>query len=191
MWILKTGINLEYSYLYKPSERWISVALFKKWGLFCSFSLSPCFRQKEGFLQYWELYDYCELKLERYMAHENPPKVKFFIWRACKGFLPVRWNLCKRNMRSDAVCPRCGFEKETIFHAIVSCPAAIACWFVSPLSLRRDQSINGSFADWFFSLNKKLDHEQMCIVAMVSWSINHQERCDSWFCREKSFYGCC
>lgn len=76
-----------------------------------------------------------------------------------------------RKMGSCYECPRCGFEKETVFHALISYPAAMAYWFASPLGLRCDSIQGDSFHDWFFSLKSKLDAQQLCIVGMISWCI--------------------
>lgn len=94
----------------------------------------------------------------------------FFLWRACKNFIPVGDNLCQRGMGFDPSCPLCGCEKETFFHALIMCPAALASWFVSPLGFRCDQ-LNGTFAEWFDSLKKHLDEDQLGVTAMVAWSV--------------------
>lgn len=61
--------------------------------------------------------------------------MKLFLWRACKNFIPVRSNLCRRGLGSDPSCLTCGFENETVVHALIACPVAVASWFVSPLGL--------------------------------------------------------
>lgn len=76
-----------------------------------------------------------------------PPKVRLFLWRACKNIIPVRDNLSRRGMGSDHSCPLCSFEKETVFHALIAYPAVLATWFVSPLSFRCDQLTNGTFVE--------------------------------------------
>ncbi|KAL5577921.1 hypothetical protein UlMin_019620 [Ulmus minor] len=60
-----------------------------------------------------------------------PPKIRNFAWRLCKGWLPSAAKLHGRGMNIDLSCFRCGFGRETIFHALWRCPAAKNYWKTS------------------------------------------------------------
>lgn len=74
-----------------------------------------------------------------------PPRTTLFLWRACKD--------------------------ESIVHALMFCPAAVAMWFSSPLGLRCDGLNCASFFRLDYYLKSVLDKDQMGIVAIISASI--------------------
>lgn len=78
-----------------------------------------------------------------------PPKVKNFLWRACREILPVRERLFRKGIGPSKVCPVCNAEDETVLHALVRCSAANVVWFASSLGLRSDMIMGSSFFDWF------------------------------------------
>lgn len=52
-----------------------------------------------------------------------PPKVRHFLWRACKDFLPIRVNLCRRRIGIEDCCPRsCEDKQESTLHVLVFLP---------------------------------------------------------------------
>lgn len=51
----------------------------------------------------------------------GPPKLRHFIWRACKGSLAVKERLQFRHVVTDSVCQVCSTTKETIIHALFEC----------------------------------------------------------------------
>lgn len=46
---------------------------------------------------------------------EGPPKLKHFMWRACKGSLAVKERICYRHYTADNMCQICG-KVEIIIH---------------------------------------------------------------------------
>ena len=54
-----------------------------------------------------------------------PKKIKFFIWRCCRGEVATRVNLAKRHYSIDDKCQICLSASETIEHALFFCPKAI------------------------------------------------------------------
>lgn len=100
-----------------------------------------------------------------------PPKVRHFLWRACRNLLPVRMSLCKKGVGRVSLCPICELEDEDIYHALVSCDMARVQWFACPLALRVDGFERGSFACWFSNVAKALDLLQLATAAMVVWGI--------------------
>ncbi|KAA3475053.1 reverse transcriptase [Gossypium australe] len=51
-----------------------------------------------------------------------PTKVKINMWKASWNYLPTRVNLHHKKLISNASCPRCGRETETLTHLFKECP---------------------------------------------------------------------
>ncbi|KAL2926122.1 hypothetical protein RDABS01_001197 [Bienertia sinuspersici] len=58
----------------------------------------------------------------------GPPKLRHFLWQACKGSLPVMERLRHRHITMNAMCPICNEEEETIIHAIFECSNVREIW---------------------------------------------------------------
>lgn len=56
------------------------------------------------------------------------PKIRVFWWRVLKKFIPVHGEMMRRHIREDAICPTCGNDDESLFHALVQCDHAILFW---------------------------------------------------------------
>lgn len=56
------------------------------------------------------------------------PKVKFLIWLIAHGRTPTAHNLSNRGIDISIVCPRCGLDVETDFHAFRDCPKISFIW---------------------------------------------------------------
>lgn len=56
------------------------------------------------------------------------PRVCLFIWKVAWGWLPTRALLRARGMDILASYPCCGFEEETLDHALFHCPRARQVW---------------------------------------------------------------
>ncbi|KAL2892994.1 Olfactory receptor 51Q1 [Bienertia sinuspersici] len=59
-----------------------------------------------GHLRTWELFNGVEetdMWKEAWRL-EGSPKLKHFVWRVCKGSLPIRLRLCHRHVSSDSDC---------------------------------------------------------------------------------------
>ncbi|KAH1045322.1 hypothetical protein J1N35_036106 [Gossypium stocksii] len=56
-----------------------------------------------------------------------PPKVKDFIWRCLRNFLPVWCRLAEKGSAVLVDCVRCGGNEE-IDHVFVGCPLAAMVW---------------------------------------------------------------
>lgn len=62
-----------------------------------------------------------------------PPKIKTFMWKACKNALPTKSNLHIRNLTDCSLCPVCHEATEDIEHLLLFCPWTRPIWFGSPL----------------------------------------------------------
>jgi ribonuclease HI len=56
------------------------------------------------------------------------PKIKHFWWRVLHEFIPTMGVLMRRHIGHIGACAFCGNNDESIFHAIISCPANTAIW---------------------------------------------------------------
>lgn len=87
-----------------------------------------------------------------------PAKIRFFIWRCCRGGVATRVNLAKRLGSFDDQCQICLTAPESIEHALFFCPKAIMVWFGSSLKFNPSALGNCLFKDWWrdavYSLNQ-------------------------------------
>lgn len=51
-----------------------------------------------------------------------PPKIRVFAWKLANDSLGVQVHLAHRLKKTSPMCTICGLEKETSFHAVMSCP---------------------------------------------------------------------
>lgn len=64
-----------------------------------------------------------------------PPKLRVFLWRACRNILPTMVELFKRRVSTNPKCPACGVEPETIHHTLMVCRWLNYLWRDDPFSL--------------------------------------------------------
>ncbi|KAL0652768.1 hypothetical protein Bca4012_095459 [Brassica carinata] len=62
----------------------------------------------------------------------SSPKLKLFLWKLCRGALPLGANLAARGLTAAKTCPHCGVE-ETALHLFFQCPFAVQVWMLAPL----------------------------------------------------------
>ena len=73
--------------------------------------------------------------------------MKVLLWRAGLDALPSRTNLVKRRVSCDPICPSCGQEEESTFHALWSCPALVEVWSLHFAWLIRQTRSCSNFLD--------------------------------------------
>uniref|UniRef100_A0A803P370 Reverse transcriptase n=1 Tax=Cannabis sativa TaxID=3483 RepID=A0A803P370_CANSA len=96
-----------------------------------------------------------------------PPKVLHFLWRACSGCLPTKVQLSAKHVNVDLICPLCNVNYETIFHVLLGCRFAQACWHLSAAITAGVDD----FSSWFFMVLDGNQGEVAVDTAMISWSI--------------------
>ncbi|XP_018443423.2 uncharacterized protein LOC108815278 [Raphanus sativus] len=62
---------------------------------------------------------------------ETSPKLKLFLWRLCRGALPLGANLQNRGIATPGSCPHCNAH-ETTMHLFMECPFAQQLWELAP-----------------------------------------------------------
>ena len=78
--------------------------------------------------------------------------MKFFMWKAMRGSLPVGENLRLRQINEEARCPFCG-EEESSFHLFFTCRFATEIWQNAPFKQPLDPNTTVSFRDLIKKVN--------------------------------------
>ncbi|XVF24499.1 hypothetical protein REPUB_Repub13aG0133400 [Reevesia pubescens] len=100
-----------------------------------------------------------------------PNKIKVFGWRFIHGLLPVSWNLWRRKIIGNAVCPRCYEADETVIHAIKNCARIRNTWGLSGLAT---EWLKEGFTDpkaWLTYVAKEIDQNQFDRGLFLCWSL--------------------
>ncbi|XP_062113926.1 uncharacterized protein LOC133824926 [Humulus lupulus] len=95
--------------------------------------------------------------------------VKNLLWHAAKGCLPTEAELQSKHVDIDLLCPVCLYEAETIFHSLVTCSGAQACWHQVERELLESSRLD--FCDWLIWVLQTKSHDCACMGGMVCWSI--------------------
>lgn len=95
-------------------------------------------------------------------------KVKNFLWRAMTNVIPTADNLLQGRVEVQAFCPICHTSSESVYHILVTCPFAKACWLSSVIGF------NGSclgFVHWLEDLFTHCNIDDCSLAAMVCWGL--------------------
>ena len=84
---------------------------------------------------------------------QAPPKIKNFLWRACRNVLPTKQALMRRKILEDLICERCKRAIQDSVHALWSCPKLDVVW--------ADQEA------WEF----KGEIDFMCVKELLLWMV--------------------
>ena len=93
------------------------------------------------------------------------------MWKACENALPIMQNLRKRGVAVDGVCPICGNEAESIFHALFRCNFAKDVWSrwkECPIKICVE---NQDFVDVALGLFYAGTNRDMEIMVVTTWAI--------------------
>lgn len=111
---------------------------------------------------------------------DGPPKMRHFLWSACKGNMAVRDRLVHRHITSITLCPICGAASETIIHSLFECEAAISIWRQCDIASCLVGAPSTTFADRWLWLARKCSAKELCYLASLMW--------DVWRCRNLIFF---
>jgi hypothetical protein len=102
-----------------------------------------------------------------------PPKVKNFMWRACRNCLPTRIRLQTKGDQCTDRCAVCDDFGKDNTHLFFMCNKSMLCWqrigFWSPLMVVFD--IDASFSINVFAILQHLDQQQKQVFSVTLWSI--------------------
>lgn len=109
-----------------------------------------------------------------------PPKLRHFIWRACKGSLAVKENLFRRHIAQDAMCSCCDGEIESVIHVLFHCTMAKKVWEKSNFNGLFVAAPVSNFSDMVLWLSSKMGKTVLTSIMTMAWAV--------WFCRNKRVY---
>jgi len=98
-----------------------------------------------------------------------PPKVKNFLWRACRNCLPRRIRLQSKGVQCTDKCAVCDDFGEDSTHMFFTCNKSMLCWqcigLWSPLMAVFD--IDASFPTNVFPILQHLDQHQKQVFSVT------------------------
>ena len=94
---------------------------------------------------------------------QGPPKLRHFLWHACKGSLPVNVVMFRRHIRESNMC-RCNETSESICHALIECVDPRNLWMSSPLGSLIHDVARQSFEDFLLWLHSHTTADELSLL---------------------------
>lgn len=101
-----------------------------------------------------------------------PPKIKNFLWRACRNALPTKQALMKRKITANSICERCKSAVEEAEHALWSCLELEVVWADREVWCFRSEvgfSDVKELVSWLIAEGKPLE-----LFAYTAWMVWNQ-----------------
>lgn len=83
-----------------------------------------------------------------------PLKIRIFLWRASKDFIPTIVNLSNHHVLISGICSLCKFQYASTSHCLIICPVINQVWRNSSFWFRLKNHSAASFFDRAFYLAK-------------------------------------
>jgi hypothetical protein len=99
------------------------------------------------------------------------PKVKLFIWRACKTILPTQTKLFDKGVSHTYSCLWCGDEAETVDHLLWGCEFAQRVWKASPAMIPPSYQVNMPFTEFISGCIDDLGSLALEITFTTAWAL--------------------
>ncbi|CAL1371368.1 unnamed protein product [Linum trigynum] len=116
-----------------------------------------------------------------------PPKLRFFLWRLIKGFLPVRDVLRDKELIEEEdveglLCPVCSHPKETLSHCFLECRIATELWELAGFGhlFHHLNSLHVAIGWRFLLLDVGLSRAEVTRLVFLYWRI-WKGRCSSTY----------
>ncbi|KAL0011421.1 hypothetical protein SO802_006529 [Lithocarpus litseifolius] len=93
-------------------------------------------------------------------------------YKACVNALPTLLNLRKRGVNTDGMCPVCGLEFESIYHALVKCVGVKNIWDMwkeCPIVIGAENMDFSNLALKMLEVGTPRDMELLVVIAWVIW----------------------
>ncbi|KAL6515330.1 hypothetical protein OROHE_018962 [Orobanche hederae] len=102
-----------------------------------------------------------------------PPKVKNWLWRTCKEFLPTKDNLRRKGVAAGLECDMCHSNDETLWHLFVQCDFAVSCWNLGGFrnTLEKLAVEVNSCGELFKRMVSELELKRGAEFAVLGWRI--------------------
>ena len=104
-----------------------------------------------------------------------PPKVRHFVWRACRDILLTKRNLVQWNILQDSLCEGCNQAEETAGHFFLRCPIARDLWqnskWVFPVETEQCNSFKKLL--WCLLMDDQPKLELAAKVGTCAWALWH------------------
>ncbi|KAL4319986.1 hypothetical protein GQ457_18G004470 [Hibiscus cannabinus] len=104
-----------------------------------------------------------------------PPKIKHFIWRACRNAIASKCNIKHRLKIGNDECPRCGEDSESLEHILFFCPFAQAVWKASDFSYCPERIGFPGFCQWWSKLcllaSKGEFGDGISFISFICWHL--------------------
>lgn len=112
-----------------------------------------------------------------------PPKIRVFIWRACRNILPCNAELFRRHVVPSPFCARCGVDPETIPHTLMACRGMNRVWSHWPFQVARGDE-NDTMVRIFNQLKRMLPKETFLVALVVCWKAWEMRNLDVYDSKE-------
>ncbi|KAK7275182.1 hypothetical protein RIF29_16291 [Crotalaria pallida] len=99
------------------------------------------------------------------------PRCRELLWRLCREILPIKANLFKRGIQTDAICPFCGEDEDTINHVFLHCSEVDKVWFGSPLGLRIERVKSQDLITWLGNTIKFGDKDSNGLIFTIIYAL--------------------
>ena len=99
------------------------------------------------------------------------PKVKLFIWHACKAIVPTQTKLFDKGISQTYSCLRCGDEAEMVDHLLCGCEFAQRVWKESPAMIPPSYNLSMPFAEFISRCVEDLGSPALEIVFTTAWAL--------------------
>ncbi|XVF40372.1 hypothetical protein PTKIN_Ptkin01aG0108000 [Pterospermum kingtungense] len=109
---------------------------------------------------------------------KRPSKVKVFYWRCNHNIVPVMFELARRHVPVNPLCPRCQEEEETVDHALRGCKRAKEVWKLLGFSWDQGHGETENEASAFMETGKTLPEphfQQLVITAWAIWTQRNED----------------
>ncbi len=100
-----------------------------------------------------------------------PPKVRFFMWRACLDILPTKTKLFGKGLIHTVSCLWCEEEPELSAHVLWQCEFAQRIWSACPVTIPNSCSISMNFWDFVLCCIEILSGVDSEILFTIAWEI--------------------
>ena len=99
-----------------------------------------------------------------------PMKIRMFVWRVARGWIPTNSSLAKRGIQVDTRCPRCKITSETVFHAIWSCREIKPMWKATSWWGDIKGCFGGDIISLLMHIHSCLSTENFEVFVTLMWS---------------------